>query len=171
LDVERAFASLERIYPHVISWYEDGQQPVQLVLSGTAGLASAWNIRVFMSTIEGQVAFQWNQAMLSANSWVVLSGAQNVDVAMDFINYATRAVPNANFCRLLPFGPVNRDALALIRPDRLAMLPTAEPQRHLQFVENWNYWNDHREALTARYLAWLEAERAQPGPGTPEMGS
>lgn len=171
LDVERAFASLERIYPHVISWYEDGQQPVQLVLSGTAGLASAWNIRVHMQTVEGQVAFQWNQAMLSANSWVVPSGAQNADVAMDFINYATRAVPNANFCRLLPFGPVNREALTLLRPDRLAMLPTAEPQRSMQFVENWNYWNDNREILTERYLSWLEAERDNPGVGTPASGS
>lgn len=170
LDVERAFASLDRIKPHVASqsWYEDGKQPVELLVNAAVGLASAWNVRTELPDIRGQVGIQWAGGMLSADSWVVPRGAPNADVAMDFVNYATRAKPNANFCRLLPFGPVNREALALLRPDRLPLLPTADANRTVQFVENWNYWLDNYDALARRFREWLEAEPDVDGTDVPE---
>ena len=164
LDTDRAFAALDRIFPSVVSWYEDAQQPVQLVLNGEAGLASAWNVRVSAPDIGGQVTSQWNGGMLSADSWSVPAGASNTDVAMDFINFATRGIPQANFCNLLPFGPVNPSALLHILPERLAGVPTSDQRRPVQFVENWNYWVDQRSALTDRFEAWLARDRSS---GTP----
>lgn len=164
LDMDRAFASLERLYPSVVSWYEDAQQPVQLVLAGESGLSAAWNVRIAAPDIGGQVLSQWNGGMLSADSWVVPAGAGNVDVAMDFINFATRDIPQANFCNLLPFGPVNPSALAHILAERLPDVPTSDQRRPVQFVENWNYWIDQRDALTSRFDDWLTRDRS---PGTP----
>ncbi len=139
---------------------------MELVLSGQVGLASAWNVRADILEDPDAVALQWNGGMLSGQSWVVPRGTQNEDVAMDFINFATRAAPSANFARLVPFGPVNLDALALLRPDRRALLPNADPHRELQFVENWNYWADNVEGLTEQFNAWLlqETESATPEP-------
>ena len=77
---------------------------------------------------------------------------------MDLINFATCAVPCANFCRLVPFGPVNQDALDLLRADRLPVLPTAEPQLSTQFYENLNWWADNHSALTERFDGWLLEE-------------
>ena len=167
LDPDRAFAALERIFPSVVAWYEDAQQPVQLVLGGTAGMAAAWNVRIAAPDIAGRVAAQWNGGMLSGDSWTVPAGAQNDDVAMDFINYATRSVPQANFCNILPFGPVNPRALELIDADRLRIIPTAEALRAVQFVENWNYWTDQRETLTERFEEWLVRDR----PATPAIAT
>ncbi len=164
LDTERAFTSLERIFPSVLSWYEDAQQPVQLVLSGDVGLATAWNVRIGARDIAGRVASQWNGAMLSGDSWTVPLGAQNADVGMDFINYATRSVPQANFCNILPFGPVNPRALPMIPAERLLFIPTADGLRERQFVENWAYWTEQREALTGRFEDWLVRDRV---PATP----
>lgn len=161
LDVERAFASLDRIAPEVAIWYEDSKQPIELVLAAEARLASAWNVRTFLPDARGAIGITWNGGMLSGDSWVVPRGTANVNVAMSFINFATRAVPNANFCRLLPFGPVNREALGLLPQELLAVLPTANPQRRLQFVENWNYWVDHRERLSTRLVEWLESRREE----------
>ena len=157
LDVERAFRGLDTIRPSIVEWYRNARQPVALVLNADAALASAWNVWVTTDGA-GSVGIQWNGGMLSADSWVIPRGAPNADVAMDFINFATRAVPAANFARLVPFGPVNRDAFALLRPDRLPLLPTAEPQIYLQFFQGWNYWADHRAALTERFEEWLLAE-------------
>ena len=81
---------------------------------------------------------------------------------MDFINYATRAVPQANFSRLLPYGPVNPAAFDHIRADRLSMLPSAQPQFGLQFFENWNYWIDNLDLLTNRFNEWLESDPEPP---------
>jgi putative spermidine/putrescine transport system substrate-binding protein len=158
LDIERAFANLEKIRPHVLHWWEDGKQPVELVANDQVGLAGAWNVRTALPDVRGLVAVQWRGGMLSADAWVVPKGAPNSDVAMDFINYATRAVPMANFARLVPFGPVNPDAFQYLREDRLPYLPSAEPQIHQQFFENWNYWDDNREVLDERFLEWLASE-------------
>lgn len=159
LDVERAFASLEHIAPSVAIWYEDSKQPIELVLAEQVRLASAWNVRTALPDARGAIGITWNGGMLSADSWAVPLGTANADIAMSFISFATRAVPNANFSRLMPFGPVNREALSLLPPERLAVLPTANPQRRVQFVENWNYWVDHRERLSDRLVEWLEAQR------------
>jgi putative spermidine/putrescine transport system substrate-binding protein len=167
IDADRAFASLDKIKQNVAVWYQDGKQPVELVVAGEVGMASAWNVRPWQLNKADLVRFEWYGGMLSADSWVVPKGAPNADVAMDFINFATRAVPSANFARMVPFGPANRDALDLLRPDRAAVLPTALANRSVQFFQNWNFWADNLDDLTARFEDWL---LAAPAPtGTPAL--
>lgn len=167
LDIERAFASLDRIRDHVAVWYEDGKQPVELVVAGQVGMASAWNVRPWQLGVTDQVRLQWYGGMLSADAWVVPRGAPNRDVAMDFINFATRAVPSANFGRLVPFGPVNLDSFALLHPERASDLPSSAVNRSVQFVQNWNWWADNLDALTLRFNDWLLTEPIVPAtPGS-----
>lgn len=161
LDVPRAFASLERIRQATI-FYEDSKQPVELVRTGQVGLASAWNIRSQLPDVASLVTLTWNGGMISADSWAVPRGAENLDVAMSFINFATRAVPSANFSLHQPFGPANRSALELIRDDVVAMLPTAPRHLEVQFFENWAYWADNRELLEAQFEEWLFNPQASP---------
>jgi putative spermidine/putrescine transport system substrate-binding protein len=74
---------------------------------------------------------------------------------MSFINFCTRAVPSANYSRLETFGPVNKDALALLRPDIVAELPNSPDNLPLQFFQNWSYWAENEEFLTAQFEDWL----------------
>jgi putative spermidine/putrescine transport system substrate-binding protein len=168
LDVERAFKSLDRIRDHIRVWWQEGKEPIQLVSSGEVGMASAWYSRLWQLEMLDSVRVQWFGGMLSADSWIVPRGAPNADIAMDFINYATRAIPSANFCRLVPFGPVNRDALSLLRPDRAVVLPSAAANKAVQFVQNWNYWADNREALTRRFEDWISAGKPKGSPVSEE---
>lgn len=168
LDIERAFASLDKIKPNVAVWYEDGKQPTELVASAQVALASTWNVRADAPDVQNKVKLQWNGGMLAADSWVIPRGSANVDVAMDFVNFATRAVPSANFSRLFPFGPVHKNAFPLLTPERVAILPNAEPNRAVQFVQGWNWWADNREEVTARFKDWL---LIKPKKGTPTASS
>ncbi|MDQ3044581.1 MAG: extracellular solute-binding protein [Chloroflexota bacterium] len=164
LDIERAFSSLDKIKTATI-FYEDGKQPIEFVASGQVGLASGWNVRAGLPVTRDVVNLQWNEGMLSADSWIVPRGAPNSDVAMSFINFATRAIPSANFSRLQPFGPVNRDAFDLLSPGRAERLPNAPAHRAVQFIEGWNWWADNREAVTERFETWLLTEE-EPIDGT-----
>lgn len=166
LDVDRAFASLERIRSNVLIWWEESKEPIEVVASGLAGMASAWNVRIQQFDIHGSVRVQWFGGMLTADAWVVPKGAPNADIAMDFINFATRAVPTANFSRLLPYGPVNREAFALLREDRKAFLPSAPQNKAVQFTQNWNYWVENREELSRQFEDWLLTPVE---PATPEQ--
>ena len=161
LDVPRAFASLDRIRD-ATQFYEDGKSPVEFVRTGQAGLASAWSVRTELPDVQSLVKVQWNGGMLAADSWVIPRGAPNTDVAMSFVNFATRAVPTANYTRLENFGPVNSDALALLRPDIVATLPNDPEHFDQQFFENWPWWADQREALTAQFEDWLLNPVASP---------
>jgi len=161
LDTNRAFASLERIREATI-FYEDSKQPVEFVRTGQVGLASAWNVRTDLPDVISLVTSQWNGGMISADSWIIPRGAPNQDVGMSFINFATRAVPSANFSRLQSFGPVNKDALALLRPDIIERLPNAPIHFSEQFFQNWGYWAELRETLDVQFDDWLLNPAATP---------
>lgn len=165
LDIDRAFAKLETIRGATI-FYEDSKQPVELVRTGQVGLASAWSARTVLPEVRSLVKLAWNQGMISADSWVVTKDGPNRDVAMSFINYSTRAVTTANFSRIQPFGPVNKNALALLRPDIVEQLPNAPENMKGQFFENWSYWNDVLEATTAQFEDWLLNPPATPQSAT-----
>lgn len=161
LDTTRAFESLERIRS-ATQFYEDGKSPVEFVRTGQAGLASAWSVRTALPDVFSLVRPQWNGGMLGADSWVIPRGAPNTDIAMSFINFATRAVPAANYSRLQNFGPVNKGALALLRSDILAEMPNAPEHLRVQFFENWAYWAENRESLTVQFEEWLFNPLATP---------
>lgn len=162
LDVDRAFSLLGQLREATL-FYQDSVQPVELVRTGQVGLASSWSVRTTLPEVASLVQPVWSQGMISADAWVTPRGSQDSDVAMSFINYATRAVPTANFSRLQPFGPVNKDALPLLREDIAENLPNHEDNMSEQFFENWSYWRDHRETLTAQFEDWLLNPSATPG--------
>lgn len=155
LDLERAFATLDRVRDYIVAWYEDGKQPIELLVADQVAMGSAWNTRAWQLGVTSDIGTQWNGGMLSADMWVVPKGAPNKDVAMDFINFATRAIPSANFSRLVPFGPVNLEAPPLLDPERLKEMPSAPENFGVQFVQNWVWWADNIEAVTQRFEDWL----------------
>lgn len=163
LDVERAFASLDKIRDNVLVWWQESKEPVELIAAEAVAAASCWNVRIPQLDLTDVVRINWYQGMLSADAWIVPRGAPNPDVAFDFINFATRAIPQANFSLLVPYGPVNVDSFQLIRNDRLASLPSAPGNKPLQFVENWSYWAEYEERLTAEFEEWILSPE-----GTPE---
>jgi len=167
LDVARAFAALDRIRD-ATQFYEDSKLPVEFVRTGQVGLASAWNVRTALPDVQSLVKVAWQGGMVASDSWVMPRGAPNRDVAMSFINFATRAVPTANYSRLESFGPVNREAPAMLRSDIAANLPNAPENLPRQFFQNWGYWAENRESLTARFEDWLLNPIGSP---TAESGS
>ncbi|MCA9860127.1 MAG: hypothetical protein KC438_10410, partial [Thermomicrobiales bacterium] len=46
LDVERAFASLDRIRANVLVWWQESKEPAELIAAEAVGIASSWNVRV-----------------------------------------------------------------------------------------------------------------------------
>ncbi|HWV34286.1 MAG TPA: extracellular solute-binding protein [Thermomicrobiales bacterium] len=167
LDTARAFASLEKLRDATI-FYEDSKQPVELVRTGQVGLASAWSVRTDLPDVASLVKTQWAGGMISADSWGIPKGSPNTDVAMSFINFATRSVPAATFSRLQPFGPVNKNAFDLLRPDVVATLPNAPENIGSQFFENWSYWAGQQEDLTTQFNDWVLNPPATPVlPATP----
>lgn len=168
LDTTRAFSSLEALREATL-FYEDSKQPVELVRTGQVGLASAWSVRTALPDVVSLVEPQWHGGMIAADSWVLPRGGPNTDVAMSFVNFATRAVPTANFSRLQNFGPVNTDAFSLLRPDIATGLPNHPHNLQMQFFQNWSYWAEFREPLMAQFEDWLLNPSRSPVVRNPAM--
>lgn len=165
LDIDRAFASLDRIRGNVLVWWQESKEPIELVSGGAVGMASAFSPRIDQLGLSAEIRTLWYQGMLSADAWVVPRGTPNEDVAMDFIAFATRAIPSANFSRLVPFGPVNVESFEYLRRDRLELLPSSPSNKAVQFVEDFEFWANNAESLTERFETWLlDTDAATPVP-------
>ena len=156
MDVDRAFASLDRIKQDVTVWWEAGAQPAQLLAAGDVWLGSAWNGRIYSAAQAGQpVALDWEGGIISSDWWVIPRGAKNSDAAQDFIAFASSADPQAALTSFIPYGPVNRIAIERLEPDVLKDLPTAPENLAKQVMIDAQWWNANLDQVRARWNAWL----------------
>lgn len=155
LDVDRAFKKLNEIKPYVKSWYTDGAQPVQWILSKSVVMSSAWNGRIFASPeAKAAIDYTWRGAALELDYWVIPKGSAHVDTASRFIFFASLPWTMAQQVEAVGYGPANIAALDLVPPDIRSQLPTYPANRRLAFVLNADWWAAHEESVDARWKAW-----------------
>ena len=159
LDVEAAFQYLDAILEHVVLWWRQGAQPTQMIAAGDLQMVAAWHDRIqSLATGGATVGMSWNQSQINGDSWVVPNGAPERDLAMDFINFATRPEVVAAFSQLFPFGPVNANAFDLLEPEQARRLPASPEIIDRQFTLDYDWWFKNREAVQVQFDEWLAAE-------------
>jgi putative spermidine/putrescine transport system substrate-binding protein len=167
LDWNRAFKSLERIRPSILKWWTSGAEGPQLIVDKQIAAGSAWNGRISAANEQGaKIGFSWNQGILQYDNWVVPKGAKNVENAMKFAAFASRAENQAKFVQHILYAPPNAKAYDHIRPERAKLLPTSPAARGLQFVQNYEFWNalgaggvPNNKIAVAEWEKWLAGAR------------
>lgn len=156
LDLPRAFAALDRVLPSITLLWEQGAQPPQIMSSGDLAMVAAWHSRMEAIREDGApVEIVWNEGALAGDSWVIPRGSANRDLAMDFVNFATRPEVCAAFASLVPFGPVNRKAFDLLPREVAERLPSYPPNHDVQFLIDFEWWFSNREAVDQQFEDWL----------------
>lgn len=154
--VERAFKKLDELKPNIV-WWESGAQPLQFLASGEVVMTSAYNGRITgINRTEGKnfkVVFPGS--IYAVDSWVVLKGAENKDVAQDFINFASSSDNQAKLPKYIAYGPTNKEAAAKVPPELAKDLPTDPANLTGAIPLNVDFWIDNAETLTQRFNAWL----------------
>ena len=155
LDVDRAFAQLDKIRPYVRLWWTDGTQPVDALLTGTVVMSPAWSGRIYASDqARKEIAYTWSGAAHELDYWVIPKGSSNSDLATDFIIFASSPDAMAQQAAATAYGPANELAVlkvaANIRPD----LPTAPNNWAMSFVINSEWWSQHEVEVTQRWIRW-----------------
>lgn len=155
LDVDRALASLGKIRDGIY-WWERGAQVAQILIDGEVPVTAAWNSRVYGPKRDGApVDYHFNQALLVADAWVVPKGAPNKQQSMEFIALALEAAHQAAFSRLIPAGPVNSDALALLPQETLAVLPTAPDNLRRSTFLDVTWWAENGDRAETAFNRWI----------------
>jgi len=157
-----AFRRLDSIREDII-WWRGGAEPVDLLTSGQAAMATGFNGRFFHAqVIEGEpISIIWDGALLEYNSWAVLKGTPDKDIAEKFIRFATGAERLGDMANRISYGPARKSAQRRVGlhvttgvPMR-AHMPTTD--RHMATaIRKDDRWYSQTEALRQRrFDAWL----------------
>jgi len=155
LDVDRAFASLDKIKGEIATWWDAGAQPPQLLADGELDVCTAWNGRIWSVQQEGvPVAMEWNEGVLEYDSWIIPKGAPHLELAQEFVAFASRADRQAELVQLLPYGPVNEKAFDFIPEEMAPFIPTYPDNRAVQLVKDYAWWGERLQDLIERFENW-----------------
>lgn len=154
--LDRAFNKLNELKPYIV-WWEAGAQPLQLLASGEVVMASAYSNRLVAVRNDEKRNFQvvWPGSIYAVDSWVILKDAENKDMGMDFIAYASRADNQVKLPKYAANGLPNREAASMVPAELAKDLPTHPDNIKDAISLDVDFWVDNGEALTQRFNAWL----------------
>jgi putative spermidine/putrescine transport system substrate-binding protein len=141
IDFDRALASLDRVKDEVVTWWDVGGVPAQLLTDGQVELASAWNGRIQALIDEDlPVGLNWNQGILQWDLMYVPKGAPNAANAMQLLAFMSRADRQAVFAQNIAYAPSNAKAYEEIPEERAAILPTAPGIVEQLVPQDYAFW-------------------------------
>jgi putative spermidine/putrescine transport system substrate-binding protein len=160
LDIERAFRSLDRIKPHIKTWWSDNSLGQQLMEQEEVDIIAMMNGRATQSIIDHHAAFAmvWNQAICEGGNqaWLAPVGCPNPQGAMKFLNFVGRAECEAVFARLIYYGPQNPKAYDLIDPAIAKLLPTYPANEKIAHKIDFSWWDKNLPPIQRRFQLWLQ---------------
>lgn len=158
--VDRAFAKLDELKPHVGVYWTSSGQAIQLIRDGEVDMILIANGRAAAVIADGApVAFTFNQGLLEVECLMVPKGAPNAAAAMRLIDSALQPVPQATFSAMIEYGPVNPAAYeaGIITPERVAILPTAPGNVERQLLVDFQWYaSPIGEAAIERFSRWMQ---------------
>jgi putative spermidine/putrescine transport system substrate-binding protein len=154
--VDRAFKKLDTIKKDVI-WWTAGAQPPQLLADGQVVMTAAWNGRITDAVKESGRRFEimWDAAQGGWNYWAIPKGGPRLDDAYKFLAFGGSPKPQADLTRYIPYGPSNKDAMALVDPAVLPNLANAPDHEAIALPTDYQFWIERGDDLRQRFTAWL----------------
>ncbi len=161
IDVDRVFRSLDRIKPHIKTWWSDNSLSQQLMEQEEVDIIAMMNGRATESIRDHHAPFEivWNEAICEGGSqgWIVPVGCPNPHGAMKFLDIVGRAESEAAFARLIYYGPQNPKAYDLIDPALAKLLPTYPANEKVAHMVDFSWWADNLPAMQRRFQLWLQS--------------
>ena len=160
--VERAFRKLDTIKEHIV-WWEAGAQPPQMLADGEVVMSTAYNGRIFNAQVLENQPFVivWDGQVLDHAVLAIVAGTPKLDLARQFLAFATRAESLAGIGRYIAYSPVRKSGTALIGThletgvDMLPHMPTSPANVARALPHDWQWWRDHGDEMNERFSAWL----------------
>ncbi|PIA67084.1 ABC transporter substrate-binding protein [Pseudomonas sediminis] len=150
---DRAFKKLDELKPN-IQWWEAGAQPPQYLASGDVVMSSAYNGRIAAVQGESNLQVVWNGGIYDFDSWAIPRGAKNAELAKEFIAYSVKPEAQKTYSENIAYGPANKQAIELLAPERLNLMPTTPENIANQVAIDVTFWADYGEQLEQRFNAW-----------------
>lgn len=153
LDLDRAYAKLDQIRPHVTVWTTASAQQHQLLVNGEVDLIHGFANRIVAAMDDGAAtAIQWRDGSVTHEGWVIPRGAKNRELALKFIEFTLDARRQA--AATTGAAPTNRLATSYLKPERAKLLPTYPENFAVAFPTNAKWLAENQTELQARWTRW-----------------
>lgn len=156
MDLDRAFRKMDEIKPHIKVWWRDGAQSQQLIRDAEVHMIGMWSARA-VDLIEDKVPLElvWNGGELYWSNLIVPKGDPNAKAAWQFAGFVAQAKPQAAFAMLLPYGPANPEARALIPEARLRVTPAWPDNEKVMFQHDTAWLAPRLAEIRERWTQWM----------------
>ena len=154
--IDRAFAKLDALKEHIV-WWESGAQAPQLLADKEVVMTSAWNGRIYTAIVDDKRNFEivWDGQIMDYDFWVIPKGHPEVDLAYEYIAFASRPDRQGDQTNYIAYGPLRKGADKHVNPDILPHLPTAPSNTKNWLKTSTEFWADNTEELEKRFNAWV----------------
>lgn len=161
LDLDRAFAKLDELRPHIDFWWTSPDESQQLWRDGSVVMGTSWSGRARILQEEGlPIGLVWAGGSRDAGSWAILADAPHPNAARAFIDFFYRADEDALQRALTQAEDTGYDVSI---PALLDLLPEEEKQQHYLAAGNWDsmaeqdidWLDENRQMVLDRWNAWL----------------
>lgn len=156
LDLDKAFAMLSEIKPHIRKFWDSGALSAQMMADQEVVLGSIWNGRLQTAAKNGApLAIEWNENMLQVQAYGIFKDTPNAENAQKLVDFACGAKPGQVFATALNYGPANQKAYDLIDPKLLPDMPGSPDLASKGFLQDVVYWEDNRDEINQRWADWI----------------
>jgi putative spermidine/putrescine transport system substrate-binding protein len=153
--VDRAFARLDQIKPHVL-WWKSGDESMQLLLTNEVVMGYGWQGRVNVANRSSgrHLKIAWEAGYTSAVTYLaVMAGSPRVKEAIELVKYTLGAQQQARYAELMGYPPANEDSYALLSEENRANQPTEYLDRGMMQAGDVyiNFWRDNGDSIRQRF--------------------
>jgi putative spermidine/putrescine transport system substrate-binding protein len=155
--VDRAFAKLDEIKPHIVTWWKSGAQSVQLLSDGEVHFGTSYNGRIKKIAESGVPAeIVWNGGAVHFSSVSIPKGAKHQKESHMFARFRTlNAGAMQEYVKEVAY-PGFAPGLYNGLDSKIAQsLPTSPKNFAAQYTADEDFWGDNIDAIQERWIEWL----------------
>ncbi len=159
--ISRALKKIQTIRPAIV-WWTNSRQPLQMLADGRVAMTTMLNGDLFEAgTHKQKVGAIWDRQLYEVEAFGIPRGDPKLEMAVQFIDFATGAKGMAGVAAWVPYGPARRSAWGLVgqnpdlKIDMKPFSPTADGHFATAFAVDDAWWAAHGAQAEARWQAFL----------------
>lgn len=155
LNLDLAFAQMDKIRSSVAVWWTSGAQNTQILQNGEVDMSDTWSARAYAAIDAGApVKMVWN-GLYSIDGWSILAGTSKLKQSRDFIRFCMHPERQAAYTSLVANGPTTFKSFDFMPEARAKVLPSY-PENLAGLTErDWAYWGKNFAPVSERFQEWL----------------
>ncbi|MFA1621969.1 ABC transporter substrate-binding protein [Rhizobium mongolense] len=163
MDVDRVFASLDKIKPHIRKWWTSGSEILQILRDDVADIAQSYDGRANSLVDSGEpIELNRNQAKLMWDMQGIPKGSPNAEIAQKFLASLARPERQATWAKLFSQSPSNSKVYSLISDDVARKLATHPDYIKSSYTVDPKWYSEigsdgmsNAQRLTQRWNEWV----------------